>query len=624
MAIDSPVTYSDWYWKNSVDASKQFADDTEAILSSHAARIINDFGFIEDLPDSLKSLFFDLQEPPSFGLAEVLARFTSEIADSSITSGVSPVLRSIGYAANKHFRSKKVSFQQAALLYQRKKITESFFEDCYGSEGYYELDAAVAYDSLKPYPSIPDLTLYSRYHGDTDNVWGTIQEFFDIDPIDFKIWEWLGRQRLTTLQVQALYKRGLITQSELYNKLAEIGWYDNDVFAIEELGWSIPNAMLLVQGNLMQQQPTDKILNDISIAEINPEYARTYLDAILTKPASQDLVAYHLRKDPELSGLESDLQRIGIHPHFTDVYKTLAYPIPPVADIITMAVREAFTPAIAEKFGQYEDYPPEFEEWAKKKGLSTEWSKRYWAAHWSLPSVNQGFDMLHRGVIDEDELNMLLRALDVMPFWRDKLSQIGYRVLSRVDIRRMYDRGVLDETEVLEAYLELGYNDRDAKRMSDFTIKQVLATQSKFTTTNIVSAYVKYMVNRSEATTLLEGIGVRSENIAFILTTAELKRDWQLTDDKIDAIHHLYRLKEYDADKTRSELLKLDLPAQRVDVLMEQWFIEVKDEAVRTWTTAQTLSFMKAELITKERGIRELQQIGYDTEHINIYVKANK
>ncbi|GAH93918.1 unnamed protein product, partial [marine sediment metagenome] len=44
--------------------------------------------------------------------------------------------------------------------------------------------------------------------------------------------------------------------------------------------------------------------------------------------------------------------------------------------------------------------------------------------HWSLPSPSQGFEMLHRGVIDEAELNMLLRALDIMPFWREKLTKV--------------------------------------------------------------------------------------------------------------------------------------------------------------------------------------------------------
>ncbi|GAI47954.1 unnamed protein product, partial [marine sediment metagenome] len=89
----------------------------------------------------------------------------------------------------------------------------------------------------------------------------------------------------------------------------------------------------------------------------NPAYAQKYLDAILTKPSSQDIIAYQLRREPALAGLAAELRKIGIHPNYHSLYRELAYVIPPVADIITMAVREAFTPEIAERFGQYEDYP---------------------------------------------------------------------------------------------------------------------------------------------------------------------------------------------------------------------------------------------------------------------------
>jgi len=289
-----------------------------------------------------------------------------------------------------------------------------------------------------------------------------------------------------------------------------------------------------------------------------------------------------------------------------------------------MAVREAFTPDIAARFGQYEDFPQPLQEWAAKKGLSAEWASRYWAAHWSLPSPMQGFEMLHRGLIDRNELNMLLRALDVMPFWRDKLTGIAYRRLSRVDIRRMYRVGVMTEKDVLEAYNELGYNERDALRMSQFTVKQVLATQSKFTAKDIINAYSKYMISSSEARQLLQAVGVRDENLSFIISTAEYKREWELTENRIAAIRNLYKKQVYSADDARSELLKLDMPSERVDVLMEQWYIDEKDKPPRYWTTAQTLGFIKDGLITTERGEQELRNIGYNTEHIKIYLEASK
>jgi len=287
-----------------------------------------------------------------------------------------------------------------------------------------------------------------------------------------------------------------------------------------------------------------------------------------------------------------------------------------------MAVREAFTPEIATRFGQYEDFPAPLAEWAGKKGLSKEWAERYWASHWALPSAGQGFDMLHRGIIDVDELKMLLRALDVMPFWRDKLIQVAYRPLTRVDVRRMYKEGVLDEAGVYSAYLDHGYSEKNAEAMTEFTVKYTLSQAAKFSSTDVVSAYAKRMVDRSTAASLLRDLGIKSEDVSYILTRADYKRQWDLTDEKIKGIKNLYKKGVYTENEARDALSKLALPADQINVLFEQWFYEKKGELAPTWTRAETLKFIENKFITAERGITELRRMGYDDEHINVYMRS--
>lgn len=622
MSIKDGATYGQHYWLMQVEAAKLLAEDTESELSNMAANLMGNLRTREILPPELASLFAEIEAPAGAFLGDVGGRFVSEVADGAVSQAASPFFESMGYAAYKLSPTKKMTPQASAVLFSRKKISPEFFDERFRMGGFEPIEARFQYDSMRAYPSIPDIITYSRYHGDPKNVWSTSQKFFDIDAVDFKVWEWLGLQRLTTIQAHALLRRGIYVDSDYMEEMAKMGWSFEDTNLLKNADWTVPNAMLLVQGNLMQQKGNERILADISHADIHPEYAELYLDAILTKPSSADLVAYELRQDPNLTGLDAQLQRIGIHPAYTDVYKTLAYQIPPVADIITMAVREAFTPAIAARFGQYEDFPPEFAQWAAKKGLTKDWSERYWAAHWSLPSAQQGFEMLHRGIVNENDLDMLLRALDIMPFWREKLTKMAYKRLTRVDIRRMYGVGVLDEAAVYEAYLELGYNERDAQRMSEFTVKQTLATQSKFTSRDVVSAYTNYLIDRSDARVLLIEVGVKQENVEFVIKSAEYKRQWEFTESRISAIRNLYKKKVYTKAQAEAELGKLDLPADRTQVLMQQWYYEIKEEVPRPFTTAQTLGFIKAELIKKDRGIIELEQMGYDTEHINVFLKS--
>ncbi|GAI43190.1 unnamed protein product, partial [marine sediment metagenome] len=64
-----------------------------------------------------------------------------------------------------------------------------------------------------------------------------------------------------------------------------------------------------------------------------------------------------------------------------------------------MAVREAFHPELIAKYHYMDNFPPEFAEYMAKQGFSVEWAQRWWVAHWRLPSISAGFDMLHRGQI---------------------------------------------------------------------------------------------------------------------------------------------------------------------------------------------------------------------------------
>ena len=113
---------------------------------------------------------------------------------------------------------------------------------------------------------------------------------------------------------------------------------------------------------------------------------------------------------------EKRFTNMGFAPERAKELLELAGYIPTVPDFIRMAVREVFTPEIAEKFGQFQDQPKDLEKYAKMAGLRPDFAKFYWAAHWELPSYSEGVAMYHRGIINKEMLETLLRSLDVMPY----------------------------------------------------------------------------------------------------------------------------------------------------------------------------------------------------------------
>ncbi|MBA7524148.1 hypothetical protein ES705_16285 [subsurface metagenome] len=471
MSIEDPISYADWYWKHSVDAGLLASENAEKTYAPIIKEIFDNANLNEFIPDELRG-FYSAVINPEHGYFQDTQRWVATLISRSWNVAVGDEIARPGMYRRKASNPNKwITTDIAAVLAQRNIISKSDYEFYALAESYDDKQSGYFYDSRMPYPTIPEIIGTARYLAPVDNYKEWAQKYFDIPENIWDIWNWNTWQRLTTEQTQSLYVRDTWDENRTDLELKRLGWQRDDLLALHNLAYEIPNAMLILQGNLVQGKSESEIATNIARAGIHPEYAIDYVNAVLTKPASADIIAYELRRDPSLSNLDTELRRIGIHPNYNSLYKELAYVIPPVADIITMAVREAFTPDIARRFGQYQDLPSEYVEAVQKKGLSKEWAERYWAAHWSLPSPQQGFEMLHRGVIGIDDLNMLMRALDIMPFWRDKLTQIAYKPLSRVDVRRMYALGVLDVSGVRKAYTDLGYNDYNADLMTQFTIK---------------------------------------------------------------------------------------------------------------------------------------------------------
>jgi len=621
MAINAPATYSDWYWANSVEAELEKLNQAGEDFKKFAIDPFAIEGLAEVLPFGLAEKWTGIVESPNAGLLSVGTGVFNQVTGGGVDTILGAAMRKAGYVVNRHFKDKHLTLDQACNLLFRKKIQDDLFVARCDDYGYEENEARWYYESLKPFPSPADIFRWARYNGDPENVRATVWEKLDISELDFDVWDFLTKQQITSEQAHTLFRRKLYSEYDFEQENLRIGWDSVDVNNLKELGWLIPNPMLLIQADLHNELGDDTILEDISIGDIHPQYAQKYYDSIRTKPATTDLLAYLMRQDPNMPDIERKLRKIGIHPDYFDVYKTLAYQIPPVQDIITMAVREAFTPSIAQRFGQYEDFPDDMAKYCGMKGLSEDWAKRYWAAHWSLPAPTQGFEMFQRGIINQDELNMLLRALDIMPFWREKLVQMAYRTYTRIDVGRMYQSGVLNESQVRKAFLDLGYAPENADAMTQFTIKQAQSRLSRFSSNDVVKAYASRIINRTEASNLLGELGLDYSQRETILKSAEHKKEWDFKDDVIKGIKNLFRKGEYTETKAKQELYSLGLPDEQVTVLMKQWFYEVEKAGQATWTTAQTLTFYQRNLISSSRAVEELQLLNYNSERIGVLLQ---
>ena len=352
----------------------------------------------------------------------------------------------------------------------------------------------------------------------------------------------------------------------------------------------------------------------------------TALKATDTLPAIGELTAAWHREEIGESFLDSELDRLGIAGETARIIKALSFPIPGISDLISMAVREVFSPEIAESFGQFDEIPAPYLEWTRKQGLTEEWARNYWAAHWTLPSARMGFEMLHRGVIDREKLENLMVALDIMPGWREDVLAISFRRPTRVDIRRFYALGVIDEDQVRTAYTELGYTPEVVEWQTQFVLRSVAAAnepdaaaERDLTKTDILRLYQDGIFDRDQAAEFMADLGYSEPEYTALLDRVDI--DLLLDQQKLDIQVIVNRVKSGDMDletaQTRLEDMGLT-EAQRTRAIND--VVRNAQDRDRLPTKKELFTWLESDAISVADATRTLQEMGYADRWITLYL----
>lgn len=316
--------------------------------------------------------------------------------------------------------------------------------------------------------------------------------------------------------------------------------------------------------------------------------------------------------------LYEKMRQLGFTDSTTDEIVKLFEVIPPIGDLITMVAKEAFEPAEIARFGLDDEFPGDQSEWFLKHGLNLDWQHKYWQSHWNQISIGQGFEMLHRGIITEEELNGLFKTQEIPPFWRDKLIQMSYNVLTRVDIRRMYDLGVLSEAEILKTYQHYGYSLIDAGRMTEFTIKYYEDDDKNLTRSQIETYYREGLITEDDASAILGQLGYADDRIIYLLAYQDFLKAKKDRDDLIGGIEDQYVYHIIDEAEAKSELYKLNLLGTKVNTLIGLWGVaRLRNRKLPSKTDFD--KFFRKEVISLEIYMEELSKLGYSQRYIQMY-----
>lgn len=340
-----------------------------------------------------------------------------------------------------------------------------------------------------------------------------------------------------------------------------------------------------------------------------------------------DLITLWLRGDYPEPELDRELEARGWTPFRVAQLKQVRQLIPGVADLISMAVREAFDDEVAARFQYDEGRPDGVANFVAAQGLSFDWWRRYWRAHWQLPGLVQAYEMLHRlrpGRTDNpvtlDDLRTLIKTADIAPFWRDRLIEISYNPYTRVDIRRMFELGVLSPAEVHEAHLDLGYNEERARKLTDFVTRDTHAAKRDLTREAIIRGYKRRMFAREPAHTRLVAVGYDAEEADFWLDLADLELAESRARTAIDGVEQLFVAGAITEADVYGRLGPLNLAATEIAELLRDWQLR-RQARVDLPTKSELADFYERQIIAADEYRRGLAERRVRAEQAEWYVQ---
>jgi len=339
------------------------------------------------------------------------------------------------------------------------------------------------------------------------------------------------------------------------------------------------------------------------------------------------------------------MRKLGFSETMIDLLKQdyLYYPSP--TDFIRFAVREVFTEDKTTQEALKAEFPTEIIEYARKAGMDEDVLRWYWMAHWELPSPTQVYEMLHRlnpdvlavrgeaykqmGLdvnklkTDLETVKLYLKQADYDLRWRERLMAISYSPLTRVDLRRIYELGLINEDELLARLMEIGYTKKDAELMLEFYKNYRQDEGREFTKSEIKNLFYYGLLNEAEASLLLQKIGYTEGDAKTLMEIWKADIEEKDLREAQEYVRDAYALSLITREQAENELRECGLSDEVIKVVMAK---EDKRRlsSLKLPSVLTVVKWLKMRIINEDEAREILRRINVAEEYIDYYIAEGK
>jgi hypothetical protein len=461
-------------------------------------------------------------------------------------------------------------------------------------------------------------------------------------------WSNLRTKEVDYPSLLTLRMREELTAKEWLDRMSHLGFNDDVagymLDAMRELLDPETATRAHIRGNL----PASEWRAELARRGISPTRADLMLGATVPLLSEDALRQSFLRGMIDTKTHDAALSQYGYDTKQVERLRSLYFYIPGPQDLIHMGIRNVFVPEIVQRFALDQDKPKAFVDAAHQQGISDYWAGKYWEAHWIMPGREAFFEMFQRtldepldpkadvitlsdgskvhNIIGRDTLNLALRDIDTPPFYRDKLTQVAYRPLTRIDVRRLAAIGLLSHANVERAYLDLGYNQKHARQLADFTDannkkarKDAAGSLVDNIRREVLRLYVSGKLSEDEVKSTLSDLLFTDAEIAVFIHESNLVREAQYATVLEAGIGKLYVdgiITDKDAIKRMTDA---NIPVDAQSILFAKWDLEIEFKGGsasihkhRELTAAEVEQALADGLISSDDAKQHFIDMGFD------------
>lgn len=316
--------------------------------------------------------------------------------------------------------------------------------------------------------------------------------------------------------------------------------------------------------------------------------------------------------------------------------------IPGVADLVRMMVRDAADDKIAAKYGTDTDLNNKFagqiESWSEQQGVDPEIMKYFWRAHWEIPSNTQLFDMLHKLrpnrrvgavpaniVTTADDVKQAIQVNDLTPYWVDRVMATSYSSLTRIDAQRAFFIEAINEDQLYDAYMDIGYNAENAQVLVDFTKELKRKRDSNLPgadkPSNIISQLKKYVISETNAYDRLRATGMKPEQAKKAVSNSVRDRKEEARERCLKEAQRRFFRAEYDLLKYKSVVMQIGIPQENIEALVNETAC-LYDSRGKELNAGALCKAFSQNIIAFDQFQNRLQLIGYDKDEAYIIAES--